>query len=335
MIVHNRPTLGQDEIAAAQRVLASAWVAQGAEVEAFENELCSFIGLPISHAVAVASGSSALYLALWALKAQKQVVASPVYGSCTVNNAIVLAGACPHFLDISTNGPNVDPRTLSKCGASIAIVPHMFGLPVDLRNIKGMHLIEDCAQALGARIDGVSVGLQADMGIFSFQATKLITSGGQGGMVVSRDKDLIDAIRDYRDYDGHDDRKPRFNFQMTDLQAAVGRVQLRRLPEFLRRRTALFELYRSANLCLLDVPAPASPVRYRAVIQTDQATALLVRLNASCIKAIVPVEDWELLGLPSQYPNATSLTRHTISLPLHPSMLDAEARHIISVLESV
>jgi perosamine synthetase len=333
MIAHNRPTLGKEEANAAARVIASAWVAQGSEVERFENELCAFLGLPPGHAVAVSSGSAALYLALWVLNVKGQTVACPVYGSCTVHNAIGLAGACPHFLDIALSGPNVDPIALARCDAQVAIVPHMFGLPVNLEGIAGLRLVEDCAQALGARVNGVPVGLQGDIGIYSFQATKLITSGGQGGMLVSRDKGLVDEVRDCRNYDGHDDRKLRFNFQMTDLQAAIGRVQLSKLPKFLQRRAEVYAYYRNAGLGLMDVGPPAEPVRYRAVMETDEPVKLLTRLNSCGIKAIVPVEDWELLDLPDRYQNALSLTRHTVSLPMHPSLSNANLDNVILVVQ--
>jgi len=99
----------------------------------------------------------------------------------------------------------------------------MFGIPVDLTDFKSKITIEDCAQALGAKVNGVPVGLQGNVGIYSFYATKLITSGGQCGMLVCKDKSLVDKVKDYREFDYRQDRKYRFNFQMTDLQAAIGR----------------------------------------------------------------------------------------------------------------
>ena len=108
-------------------------------------------------------------------------------------------------------------------------------LPNEIQNIKDIDVIEDCAQSLGASIDNKKTGIIGKVGIFSFYTTKLMTSGGQGGMFVSKDKNLVDKVRDYREFDCRRDKKHRFNFQMTDLQASIGRVQLKQLPLFLER----------------------------------------------------------------------------------------------------
>jgi perosamine synthetase len=334
LIAHNRPTLGLEEQRAADRVLAGGWVAQGREVEAFENELCGYLGLPEGHAVAVSSGTAALFLALWILDAQGSAVACPVYACNALVNAIRLAGASPHFVDTAADSPNIDPSRLARATAGVSIIPHMFGMPVDISAAtkNGVVVIEDCAQALGASLAGAPVGVSGQVGIFSFYATKMITSGGQGGMLVSRDRGLADAARDYRQFDGRHDRKPRFNFQMTDLQAAIGRVQLRRLPGFVARRDEIFARYRAAGFDLLDEKIRGAPVRYRSIVRTQSPHAIIDKLAQYDIKAIVPVEDWELLGAAEQYPNAAALTRTTVSLPTYPLLNDEELSRILDVL---
>jgi perosamine synthetase len=335
VIAHNRPTLGREEEAAAIRVIRSGWVAQGAEVAAFEEEFCDFLGLPAGHAVAVSSGTAALYLALWALEAAGKRVAIPVYACSALRNAVALAKAEQILIDVVPGSPNVDPAAIAG-KAEIAIVAHMHGLPQLLPN-HGMAMIEDCAQALGAKVCQTSAGLQGDLGIFSFYATKLITSAGQGGMIVSTRRNMIERIRDYRQFDCRRDSRIRFNFQMTDLQAAVGREQLRKLPGFLSRREEIFERYRQAGLTLLDVPdrdkKEIFPVRYRAVLTTLDPVGLLARLDQGGVKAIVPIEDWELLGPGESFPNAQHLTRTTVSLPLYPSLSDDEADQVIDLVK--
>jgi perosamine synthetase len=334
MIPHNRPTLGLDEQRAADRVLASGWIAQGREVEAFENELCGYLGLPEGHAVAVSSGTAALFLALWILDAQGSTVACPVYACSALVNAIRLAGADPHFVDTAADSPNIDPSKLARATAGFSIIAHMFGMPVDISAVtkSGVVVIEDCAQALGASFAGAPVGVSGHVGIFSFYATKMMTSGGEGGMLVARDRGLADAARDYRQFDGRHDRKPRFNFQMTDLQAAIGRVQLRKLPGFVTRRGEIFARYRDAGFDLLDEKSHGVPVRYRSIVRTESPRAIIDKLAQYDIKAIVPVEDWELLGAAEQYPNATALTRTTVSLPTYPLLSDEELSRILDVL---
>jgi perosamine synthetase len=334
LIPHNRPTLGLEEQRAAERVLAGGWLAQGDEVEAFENELCGHLGLPEGHAVAVSSGTAALFLALSVLDARGSSVSCPVYACSALVNAIRLAGAAPVLVDTAAGSPNIDPSQLSRSAVGFAIIPHMFGMPVDISAAtnKGVTVIEDCAQALGASSGGAPIGLAGQVGIFSFYATKMITSGGQGGMLVSRDRGVADAARDYRQFDGRDDRKPRFNFQMTDLQAAIGRVQLRKLPGFIARRAEIFARYRDCGLDLLDDQGRGVPVRYRIVVRTGNPRGLIDKLARSDIKAIVPVEDWELLGPADRFPNAAALSRTIVSLPAYPSLSDEELSRVIDIL---
>jgi perosamine synthetase len=335
MIPHNLPTIGIEEESAALRVLRSGWLAQGSEVEAFENEFCKFLGLPDRHAVAVSSGTSALFLALWVSGAKNKSVSFPGYVCSALRHAVNMAGSTESITDIANDSPNVDPKKIEN--NEISIIPHMYGIPVDLDYFKSTHIIEDCAQALGAKINGISVGLHGESGIFSFYVTKLMTAGGQGGMFVSKKKDLVDAVRDYREFDYRRDAKKRFNFQMTDLQAAIGREQLKKLPKFLARREEIFQKYKSAGLDLLDVkPSDThlSPVRYRAVMKTKEPRKVIDSLESHGVKTIVPTEDWELLGEHNLLPNALKLSRETVSLPIYPSLSEEQVETIISMVLS-
>lgn len=332
VIPHNRPTLGGDESNAAKRVLSSGRVAQGKEVEEFEKEFCRLLGLPPGHAVAVSSGTAALFLALWALNARDKKIIMPAYVCSALRHAVSMAGAKEMLADLDENSPNIDINVINTSEADIAIVAHMYGLPADVSVVK-KPLIEDCAQALGASINNVPVGLHGDVGIFSFYATKLITSGGQGGMLVSKKKALADMVRDYRQFDCRKDRRARFNFQMTDLQAAIGRKQLIRLSKFLTRRAQIFDKYIGAGIPLLDTPGHGlAPVRYRAVMKTRSPKKVLRSLTNAGIGAIVPINDWELLGKSTLFPKALDLARHTVSLPLYPTLSDKAVARIIAAV---
>ncbi|EKE02082.1 MAG: hypothetical protein ACD_20C00429G0019 [uncultured bacterium] len=330
-IQHNKPSLGVEEELAAKRVIDSGWLAQGKEVESLENEFCDFLGLPQGHAVALSSGTAALYLALWALDAKNKNIAFPVYACSSLRNAIAMAGGNELLIDIELDFPNIDISRLENSNYDIAIIPHMFGLPVDVSKINNKVIIEDCAQALGAKVKGISVGLQGDIGIYSFYATKLMTSGGQGGMVASRDKHLVDQIRDYREFDCRNDAKKRFNLQMTDLQAAIGLEQLNKLPFFLKRREEIFLKYKEAGIDLIEEKnKDVIAVRYRAIVASDNPLKLIDSLKDADIKSIIPVEDWELLGDKDLFPNAYKLTQRTVSIPLYPSLTDDNVDKIIS-----
>jgi len=332
MIPHNKPTLGSEEDAAALRVLASGWLAQGQEVEQFEAALCAYLGLPDGHAVAVSSGTAALYLALWGLGGAGKVIGLPVYACAALRNAVTLVGGTQVYLDVGPQTPNVDIAEAGSHSIDILIAASMYGLPCGVDAQRRYRLIEDVAQAIGSTVNGTAVGLHGEVGIFSFYATKLCTTGGQGGAVVSRDRALVDAIRDYRQFDCRHDRQPRFNFQMTDLQAAIGKAQLQKLPDFLARRAALFEIYRGAGLDMLDGVTPGyAPVRYRAVMRTEQPARVIQALADAGIRAIVPLERWELLDDDDRYPLAAQLSETTVSLPLYPLLAYEDARRIAAI----
>tara|TARA_B100001123_G_C15151697_1_gene963761 strand:- start:12 stop:1088 length:1077 start_codon:yes stop_codon:yes gene_type:complete len=331
-IPHNKPTLSVEEEKITKKIIRSGWLAQGKEVKNFEKDFCDFLELPEEHAVAVSSGTAALFLALWAMNAKGKNVAFPVYACSSLRHAVAMVGGTEVLLDSSSNSPNVDTEKLKKAEFDLAIVPHMFGLPFDLSPFSNLRIIEDCAQAIGAKISGNHVGLTGEIGIFSFYATKLMTSGGQGGMIVSKDKFLIDAIRDYREFDCRNDQKKRFNFQITDLQAAIGRIQLKKLPEFLKRRKEIFQIY-CKKLPMLEFEKSKylgiSPVYYRAILRTNYPRKVIEALENENIKTIVPIEDWELMGKASLFPNANQWTKNTVSLPIYPSLKDFQIDFII------
>lgn len=336
MIPHNRPTLGAEEEAAAVRAIRSGWLAQGKEVEAFESAFAEWHGLGGEHAIAVSSGSAALFVALATLGARGRRVAHPVYVCSAVRHAIRLAGGNPVAIDNSEGSPHADSRAMAAARPDLAVAVHMYGLPSDTSPLAGIPFIEDCAQALGARAGGQPIGLAGAVGIFSFYATKLITSGGQGGMLLARDAALAAALRDYRQFDQRRDEADRFNVQMTDLQAAVGRAQLARLPDFLARREAVWSHYAARGLPLLDAdPAMGcAPARYRAVLRSADPIAAISKLARAGISAINPLEEWELLGAPTEFPRAAALCRTTVSLPLYPTLSGQDAEAVLAALEA-
>lgn len=334
MIAHNKPNLGEEEQQAVFKVLESGYIAQGLEVEEFENEFCDFLGLTRRHAVALSSGTSALFMALWSLDGKNKSVAMPAYACSALRNAVAMAQAKEVLIDNAKDSPNICLDEMQKAKVDIAIVPHMFGLPNDIQNIENIDIIEDCAQSLGASIGNKKTGLIGKVGIFSFYATKLMTSGGQGGMFVSEDKELVDRVRDYRDFDFRRDKKHRFNFQMTDIQASIGRVQLKKLPDFIARRQKIFSMYKEAGFDLIE-GKNNTPVYYRAIIRVDNPVEIKEKLLEQGVKVIIPIEDWELLGDGLEYKNAYSLTQTTLSLPIYPSLTNHEVRNIINLLNGI
>jgi perosamine synthetase len=333
MIPHNLPTLGLEENIAASRVLTSNWIAQGPEVDAFENDLCDFFNLPRGHALAVSSGSAALYLALWVLDGKDKKIGMPVYACAALRNAVGLIGGQPSYFDCEKSSPNIDMAETQKSKIDILIAPSIFGIPVIIPTKRNFLVIEDLAQAFGAKVANKPLGLNGDIGICSFYATKMITTGGQGGAIISQDKSLIDKIRDYRQFDCRPDTKLRFNFQMTDIQAAIGRVQLKKLPLFLEQREQIFNVYCKSGLDMVGsvLTGKCFPVRYRAVMRCNKAVHLIRELKKNQISAIIPVEDWELLDSSDKYPIAAQFARNTVSLPIYPSLSSSEIKRVANI----
>ena len=332
MIPHNRPTIGKEEEEAVIRVLHSGWLSEGNEVKNFENEFCDFLGIPHGHAVALSNGTSSLFLALHVLNGKNKKILYPSYVCSALRNAVSMIEGTEKLVDIDTNSPNVSNNEIINNSHDISIIPHMYGIPINFQK-KSEFIIEDCCQALGSKVNEQFVGLKGDIGIFSFYVTKLMTSGGQGGMLISTNKEYVDFARDYREFDLRNDDKSRFNFQMTDLQAAIGREQLKKLPSFIKRREEIFNIYKNSGLDLLDSNDKSlQPVRYRAIIKTSNPKEIINSLELEGVKAIIPTEDWEILGNSSLFPNSLKLSRETVSIPLYPSLTNDEIDLILSVL---
>lgn len=328
IIPHNRPTIGREEVDVAAKVIASLRLAQEYEVQAFEDEMCEYLELERGHAVAVSSGSAALYMAIRAKDAYRKVtnITVPAYSCSALRNAVLLAGKIPLYADIGSGSPNIDFESDAVRKADLTIGCHIYGMP---EKIDRQDVIEDCAQAIGGVIEGKRVGTQTEMGVFSFYATKPMTSGGEGGMVVSRNKDVIDYIKDLRDFDMKNDGTLRFNMKMTDLQAAIGRVQLKKLPEFVERRRYLADRYEKNGIPLWRRQGSNE---YRGLIKSNSPERVIHYLEENGIRAIIPIGEEELLCDRKLVPKAYALTKSLVSIPLYPSLSDSEQDRIICAI---
>ncbi|WP_028969865.1 DegT/DnrJ/EryC1/StrS family aminotransferase [Sphingomonas sp. URHD0057] len=265
------PSYSEEELQAVADVLASGRVNRwtGDETKAFEREFAAWNGS--SHAIALFNGTVALDLALRALGIGPgdEVIVTPrsfiASASCVVN-----VGAIPIFADVHRNSgtmhrasvePLINPRTK-------AILPvHLGGWPCDMRALRsladasGIAIIEDCAQSVGARIGGRQTGTFGEIGTFSFCQDKIITTGGEGGMVVTGDKELWSRMWSFKDHGKSFEaiQEPSAgqafrwvhesfgtNFRMLELQAVLGRIQLKRMEDWTSKRTAHASAYRAA-----------------------------------------------------------------------------------------
>src|SRR5918993_1464310 len=242
------PIIGEEELRAADRVLRSGQLAQGHEVAAFEDEFREVAGT--AYGVAVNSGTSALHLGLIGagIGAGDEVIV-PSFTFAATANAVVLAGATPVFGDIDPRSFCLAPDAVAAAISprTAAIVPvHLYGHPAAMTELSGiaerasLAIFEDAAQAHGAKLDGVAAGSFGAFGAFSFYRTKNMTCG-EGGMVTTSRPDLDRAVRLLRNQGmqrRYENEIVGFNARMTDLHAAIGRVQLSKLPAWTEQRQA-------------------------------------------------------------------------------------------------
>ncbi len=334
--------MGKDEEEAACRVLRSGRLASGPEVETFEQEVAAVTGTV--GGVAVNSGSAALHLALLALGVgQGDHVLVPSYGCAALLHAVSYTGARTAMADVDPATGLVTPTTARKALTArtrSAIVPHLLGRLAPVREMAalGLRVVEDCAMAFGTRSGRRPLGSLGDVAILSFYATKLLATG-QGGMLVSRDRRLLASARDLVRYDERETYKVRYNYPLSDLAAAVGRVQLRRLPRFLARRRALATRYERAFAGLRGasfVPHGPSDACYRFVLSVPRGREALFRaLGRRGIEAKPPVYRplHRYLGLPAAaFPGAEACGRSFASLPIYPSLTDEDQDRVIAAV---
>ena len=278
-----RPLLADEEVAAAGRAILSGWVTQGPEVAAFEREFADFVGS--GHACAVSSCTTALHLALLAAGVQPgDEVITVSHSYIATANSIRYCGAVPVFVDIQPTTFNIDPSqielAISDRTRAILCV-HQIGLPCDLgaileiANKHNLRVVEDAACAVGSEISWngrwEKIGRpHADIACFSFHPRKLLTTG-DGGMLTTNDAEVDRKFRLWRQHGmsvtdtvRHSSRQVVFesypelgyNYRLTDIQAAIGREQLKRLPDAVQRRREFADRYRQL---LSDIPGLTLP----------------------------------------------------------------------------
>ncbi|WP_136193390.1 DegT/DnrJ/EryC1/StrS family aminotransferase [Actinomyces procaprae] len=362
-----KPIIGDEERAAVDAVMASGMVVQGPQVAAFEEEFSTQV-VAGAHAVAVNSGTSAQHLATLAcdLKSEGGVpeVIVPSFTFAATGNSVAITGAKPVFADIDPVTFTLDPASVEAAITenTVAIeVVHLYGLAADMDAIMGiaarhdLAVFEDCAQAHGAAINGKPVGTFGAWGSFSFYPTKNMTTL-EGGMVTTPDAELARRVRLLRNQGmekQYANELVGLNNRMTDVSAAVGRVQLKKLDGWTEARRANAA---ALDAGLGDVPGvitPAVPDGYRHVyhqytIRLEGATAAERDAAQSALReewqvgsgVYYPIPNHRLDSLAPYAPGlelpATELVaRECLSLPVHPSLTQADLDRIVQAVTAV
>jgi len=363
-----RPSVGREEEAAVLQVLRSGWISQGPKVAEFEREFAAFVGAP--HAVAVSSCTTALHLAMLVAGIGKgDEVICPSLSFIATANAIRYVGAEPVFVDIDPGTYNLDPI---KVGEAITdrtraiLAVHQVGMPADMEELgkisrrHGLVLLEDAACASGSIYNSARIGLPHSLlACFSFHPRKVLSTG-EGGMITTADEEIASRLKRLRqhamsvsDLARHSSSKivaetydeVGFNFRMTDMQAALGVVQLSRLPGFLERRRDRAARYTTGLAQIPFLVPPAEPQGSKSNFQSymmrlvenapftrDDMMQWLLDRGISTRRGVMPIhrelpyanQDWN-----TRLPETNKAADQAIILPLYDQMTDDDQDYVI------
>ena len=357
-----RPCTGEDELDEVRAVLASGQLSQGPKVVEFEQQVAAYVGR--RYAFATSSCTTALHLSLVALGVGPgDEVLVPDFTFPATANVVVQQGATPVLVDIDLDTYNAGAGELARhiTARTRAVIPvHLFGLPADIGPITdfaaehGLAVVEDAACALGAVSGEGQCGSFGDIGCYSFHARKVVTTG-EGGMIVTDSDDLAARIAVLRSHGGVRTEgrfcfeAAGFNYRLSDIAAAVGCAQMRRLPELLRRRQELAERLH-AGLAELDGirgPAhrPGPGHAYQAFvalvdegIDRDAMVTALAEAGIETTLGTYALHDQPFFQQTygyrtGQLPASHAAYQRTIALPLYPEMTDDDADTVIEALK--
>lgn len=360
----------QLEVDAVRNTVESGWLTMGERISQFEFEFSNYLGFGI-HSLAVANGTAALHIALLALDIGiDDEVVIPALTFVADANAVRLVGARPVLADCaSINDWNVSVEAIERCitpKTKAVMIVHYAGYPCDMPAIsdfcrkRGLKLIEDVAHAPGAMIGNRSCGAWGDIGCFSFFSNKNL-SIGEGGMVTSCNPELVQRMRYLRSHgmttltlDRHKGRaitydviEPGLNYRMDEMRAAIGLVQLKKLPSGNARRKCLTERYRK-NLNGSDIVMPFAEFSNQAVSayhilpvllpSKSNRKTVIEKLKIQGIQSSIHYPPfWKFLGYanqfnPSDTPIAAEICERELTLPLYPTMTDEEVDIVTSCL---
>ena len=364
MVVHSKPTVGSEELEAIKEAISEGQLAGGRRCRELSRMIAA--GFDGGYAMMTSSGTIALQLALRALLdkslpddawnkgilKQPVEIIIPAYVCAAVVHAVHGIGAKPVLADINPITGNISPDSVQSVispQTKAIIAAHLFGYPAEIERLSGFNIpvIEDCAQTLKARINGRQVGTTGEITIGSTYATKLICTG-HGGFVYSKNQNLIEKIEDWLEYDKRDDAVQCYSASMSDLEAAMGIVQWKRLSEFISIRKEIADKYNKELKSLEEAeklilpPGESEKIKpdwFRYVVKiTSKPDGVIQKLNQMGIEAKRPVYKplANILGIkPDQYPNSIKYWYEGISLPIYPDLKQAEQEKIISALKEV
>lgn len=352
MIPIAKPLIGEEEKKAVSEVLSSGMIAAGPKTQEFEKSFAEFVGT--KHAVATTSGTTALHLGLLSLGiGPGDEVIVPSFSFIATVNPILFCNAKPVFCDINPRTFNIDWEKIEKLitPKTKAIVPvHLYGQPADMKFIMeiaekhDIFVMGDAAQAHGASLDGKMVGSWGNLECFSFYPTKNMTTS-EGGMVTTNDSELFEKADSIRNHGrektkwGYEHGRIGYNYRMTDIGAAIGLIQLGKLPDFNRKR---IENARFLNENLKGVETPfvienAVHVYHQYTIKCHNREQVINKLKENEIGFGIyypkPLHHYSHLTCfgHDDLKNSEIVSNRVLSLPVHPALSNEDLEKIVNV----
>ena len=339
MIPHSKPTISKSDIKAVAEQTKSGMHASGKKTIEFENKIKILI--KTKYAKAVQTGTTAIHLALLALNIKKgNEVIIPSYVCQSILSAVKYTQATPVLVDITQNSSNITTETIkSKITkkTKAIIVPHMFGIQAEINKIKKLKIpiIEDCAHFIKP------IKSKGKISIFSFYATKMISTG-HGGAIATNNKKIAKKIENLLKYDKRKYYKIAYNSSLTDIQSSLGISQIEKLSQFIKKRKQIAKKYNSS---LKDLPIilptfPRNSIPFRYIIKLKnkkQKNQIKKHLRKNKIIAEYPIFKplHQYLKLPKKYfPNTEKAFATSLSIPIYPSLKDKEIKYIIKTIKN-
>jgi perosamine synthetase len=356
MIPIAKPLIGEEEKTAVMHVLDSGMLASGPRTEEFEKKFAEYVGT--KYAMATTSGTTALHLGLLALGVTHgNEVILPSFSFIATANVVLFCDAVPVFCDVDPKTFNIDPEKIEKLitKKTKAIMPvHLYGQAADMKPIQeiadshGIHVIGDACQAHGAAYDGKMVGSFGDVECFSFYPTKNMTTG-EGGMVTTDNEQIAELTISLRNHGrektkwGYEHGRLGYNYRMTDIAAAIGLEQLKKLPKNIQMRQNNADYY-DRHLLSVETPYVIPKTRHayhQYTVKSTNRDALTQNLKKNEIGYGIyypqPLHTYKHL---QKYAHkdlkiSEKLGDEVVSLPVHPGLTNEELKKIVDVVNKV
>ncbi|MCR4315495.1 MAG: aminotransferase class I/II-fold pyridoxal phosphate-dependent enzyme [Planctomycetes bacterium] len=354
------PSLGDEEMMNVFECVASGWISSGGQfVRDFEELFAKYCGSKF--AISTSNGTTALHLALAALgltSGDEAIV--PALTFIATANAVTYTGARAVLADVSRETWNIDPAEIERkiTRRTKAIIPvHLYGLPADMDRVmeiarrNSLFVVEDAAEAHGASVSGRKVGSIGDAACFSFYGNKIITTG-EGGMVTTDNEELARKMRILRDHGMNPERRyfhdvVGFNYRMTNIQAALGVAQLRKIDSLIAKKQRILKRYESnlsgvagisfmprgkskESVCWLVTILVDAPYR----LSRDQLAEKLREGEVDSRPVFLPVSEMPPYASDEKFPNADFVSARGLTLPTSPNLSDAEVERICAIIRT-